>query len=551
MSRNSTRLAFFRQSGWMVIAAVVGGALMYAVHKAASRMAKEEYGVFATMLQMLTLMTIPAIGLQTVVMRQTVAATTDPLRRQLSQAVRRLLQGTGLIWLVGLLAVGIWQGRLVESFKASNPATIWLTAAWGLWVFWLPIYVGILQGQQNFLWMGWVSILGGATRLAAIIVFVVWLGMQAAGACLGVLVQVALAGILAGWLTRRVWMSPGEAVAWGDWRKRVIPLTLGPGVITYMMSLDMIVVQYFFPEILTGYYAAAGTIGRALVFLTAPMTQVMFPKVAESLARSEKSNAALLALGATALIGGGAALFCTVLPSLPLRIIYDPSYLRIAWLVPWFAWCMAPLTLGSVLVNNLLARERYRMVGWLVVIALGYAAALIVVCQRQSSPLLAAGSLADGPALVAGLSRDARPAAVHLRSRLSAETARLLSGSHTGRSLPPELEQALLADLNGVISGPCFFEERRFAGVNLSSVLREFIARNQRASAWPAVNRLLLEEVFPAAFKPLNDRFLPVVQTLGLFGLVLVAVSLGFTLRRRPAESATREKALLPTPVPE
>ena len=59
---------------------------------------------------------------------------------------------------------------------------------------------------------------------------------------------------------------------------------------------------------MTGYYAAAGMIGRALVFLTAPMTQVMFPKVAQSAARSEKSNAALLALGATALIGAGAAL---------------------------------------------------------------------------------------------------------------------------------------------------------------------------------------------------------------------------------------------------
>src|SRR5512135_2464245 len=124
-----------------------------------------------------------------------------------------------------------------------------------------------------------------------------------------------------------------------------------------MMSVDMTVVQYFFPEIMTGYYAAAGMIGRALVFLTAPLTQVMFPKVAESAARSEKSNAAMLALGATALIGAGAALGCTLLPSLPLRIVYDASYVRIAWLVPWFAWCMVPLTLGSVLVNNLLARE--------------------------------------------------------------------------------------------------------------------------------------------------------------------------------------------------
>jgi O-antigen/teichoic acid export membrane protein len=530
MSPGSSKVTFFRQSGWMMLATLVGGALMYAVHKVAGRMPKAEYGVFATMLQMLTLMTIPSIGLQTVVMRQTVAALTDPLTRQLSRAIRHLLLSTFLIWVLAMTLLGFWHGDLVRSFKVSNPATIWLTAGWGLWILWLPIFVGILQGRQNFLWMGWVSILGGLTRFVAIGVIVLWLYGQAAGACLGVLIQVTVAGLLAGWLTRETWMAPGQSVAWGDWGGRVVPLTLGPGVITYMMSLDMIVVQYYFPEILTGYYAAAGMIGRALVFLTAPMTVVMFPKVAASASRSEKSNAALLALGATGLIGGGAALLCTVLPSLPLRIIYDSSYLRIAWLVPWFAWCMLPLTLGSVLVNNLLARERYRMVVWLVVVALGYAGTLVVVCKRQSSPLLSPASLVNLPSLASNLQTGSTELSRFLRSRLSPDTLRWLEQRNSPAEASAPLAAALAQDLNRIIEGGSIYKESRFAGVAVSGTLREFIRQNTRPNAWPAVNRLLLEEAYPAEIAPMSRGFLHVVQTLGVFGLVLVAVSLRFTL---------------------
>ena len=131
---------------------------------------------------------------------------------------------------------------------------------------------------------------------------VLLLGGQAAGAALAVLIGMIASVGLGAWHARDILLGPGEPAAWRNWAKHVLPLTFGPGVIMFMMSLDMIVVQRFFAGDETGYYAAAGMIGRALVFLTAPLTYVMFPKVVESAARSEKSNAMLLALGATALL---------------------------------------------------------------------------------------------------------------------------------------------------------------------------------------------------------------------------------------------------------
>ena len=115
----------------------------------------------------------------------------------------------------------------------------------------------------------------------------------------------------------------------------------------------------------------------------------MFPKLARSKATGEKSHALELALAATFLAGIClAAIACTALPSLPLLIMGGKKYLVVASLVPWFAWCMLPLTLSIVMVNSLMARSKFSAVPWLVLVAIGYGVALVLVGRH-------AGSLAD------------------------------------------------------------------------------------------------------------------------------------------------------------
>jgi O-antigen/teichoic acid export membrane protein len=182
---------------------------------------------------------------------------------------------------------------------------------------------------------------------------------------------------VAAWQTRTVWTSPGQALDWRPWIRRVVPLSLGLGASQFMLGADQLLVQSIFDREVTGLYGAAGTIGRALVVFTGPMLAVMFPKIVASAARCERTDVLAQALGATALLGGLAALSCTVLPELPLRLVYKREYWCAAPLVPWFAWCMLPLTLANVLIGNLLARERFRAVPWLVLVAGAYGAALL------------------------------------------------------------------------------------------------------------------------------------------------------------------------------
>jgi O-antigen/teichoic acid export membrane protein len=382
-------ITFFRQSGWMMMAATASGAFMYAVHFVVSReIPKGEYGVFTTLLQVISLMGIPAIGLQPVIAQQQAAAITDEQQRVVASEFRAVWRAIFFIWLGMALVAGIFWQQILAGLKIENSAALAVTVLIGLAAMWMPLVMGILQGRQDFFWLGWTNIFNGVGRFGIVCILILLFHVWAAGSMSAVLLGMMVVIVIGGWLIREVWKIKPVPVAWRNWLKRVIPLTLGLGAATFMLSADMIFTQNFFPREQTGFYAAAGMIGRALVFFTQPLTLVMFPKLARSAATGEKSNALELALGATLLAGGAAAIACTLFPWLPLLIVNGKSFLVVAPLVTWFAWCMLPLTLSMVLINSLMARSKFSAVPWLVLVAIGYGVALAMVGRH-------AGSLAD------------------------------------------------------------------------------------------------------------------------------------------------------------
>lgn len=373
-------LTFFRQSGWMMIASTFSGFLMWMVHPIVTRaFPTREYGVFATLLQVTSLMAVPAGGLQQTIAQQQAAAITDEKQRVVASEFRAVWNMIFFIWLAMVaLTITFWKPTLA-SLKIGNPAALVVTVIIGLTSMWMPLVNGILQGRQNFLWLGWTSILNGAGRLG-VICLVVWVFHGwAAGATGAVLFGISLLIVIGLWQVRDVWKMEPARVDWKNWLGRVIPLTLGLGAANFMLSADLIFTQKYFPASQTGFYAVAGTIGRALVFFTQPLTMVMFPKLARAAATGEKSQALALALGTTVFFVSCAAIAATVLPWLPLLIMGGHKYLVARPLVPWFAWCMLPLTLSQVMVNSLMARSKFSAVPWLILVAAGYGVALAVV----------------------------------------------------------------------------------------------------------------------------------------------------------------------------
>jgi O-antigen/teichoic acid export membrane protein len=376
MTEADHRAAFFRQSGWLMIANVAGGAMMWAVHLLSRTTGPEQYGLFDTAFLPLV-MCIPAAPVQIVMAQQTAKALATNRQGELAGMTRMVWLGTFLLWLIGAVVVLFLQGDIRACWKVSNPAGLWITVLVLLFALWVPLFQGMLQGQQNFLWLGWSIMSSAIGRLGVAALAVLAFGGLAAGMMTGVLAGMVAAVLIAIWQTRSLWRAPARPFDWRGLLPEVVPLMIGSWVVQFLFTADGMFVRAYFSGTEAGFYGSAGTLSRALMWLVVPLATVMFPRIVHSSVKAEKSNILGLVLAGTAILSIVGAIALSLLGPIVIGIVNGRQFVKAASpLVPWYAAAMVPLSLANVLVSALLARSSFRIVPWLCLLTLGYVLAL-------------------------------------------------------------------------------------------------------------------------------------------------------------------------------
>jgi O-antigen/teichoic acid export membrane protein len=394
MSAENHKQTFFRQGGWMVITTFLSGLFMLGVHAYAPILGEAEYGLFGVLLAMLNMMAIPSIALQTVFAQQTAAAISLEQKNKLTKTVQTLLAWGFYLWLAMAVIVLVFQKNILAGLTIHQPIALWIAIFLGLAQLWGPILLGLLQGQQNFLWMGWVVIINGVGRFVAVGIIVVLLGGKATGAMTGATIGIVISFLIAALQSRSVWLRSKPAIAfdWKAWLGDIVPLTLGLGASQFIFSVDVIFVRAVFGDHQTGFYVGSGMIGRGLVMFTAPLIVVMFPKIVHNISHGKKTNVLGYTVIATAVLCGLAAAGCTAFSLFMQHLAVSPEIVKgylsptlfkkvtantealsvMGRLIPWFVWCMLPLALANVLLNNLMARKQFRVVPYLLIVIAAY-----------------------------------------------------------------------------------------------------------------------------------------------------------------------------------
>jgi len=358
-----------------MIANIGGGALFYFVHLLSKKISAAEYGAFGVMLAVA--MCVPNMPLQMVFAQQTARALATNRERQLAGMIRLAWLGTLGLVLLGAVAVFFWQAQILAAWKLPSAVSLWITVAVVLLSFWLPLFLGVMQGQQNFFWMGWVNILNGGARFAVAAGLVLLVALGSLGIVIGVAGGLFAAVVVGVWQTRGLWARRAESFAWRELLGQIGPLMLGFGAVQFLFTADTMFVKAYFTEDESGFYTGAGTLARALLWVALPLATVMFPKIVHSVARDEKNNLLGIVLLGSGVLAAGGALGLTVLAPWVIKFVFKESFVKVAAAVlPWYAWAMVPLALANVLVNNLLARADFRLVPVLVVLAVAYGVAL-------------------------------------------------------------------------------------------------------------------------------------------------------------------------------
>ena len=363
--------AFFRQSGWLMIAAIAGGAMAWGVHFLNKVINPAEYSAFGVLLMVVAC--LPTMPLQMVFVQQAAQALATGRERQLASLIRLTWLWTFGVWALGAAVVFVFRKKIVAGWHLPNELGLWVTLLLLLASLWAPMFGGLLQGRQDFFWMGWSSILGGAARLIGAVFFVMALSLGAAGMLTGALIGVGLTALIAVWRTRDLWLLPTERFDGRGVVRQVLPLLFGFGACQFMFTSDTMFATAYFDGEQMKPYVVAGTLSRALLWLVMPMASVMFPKLVQSRAKSEKNNLfGLVVLGTAVLSVCGALGLWVVGPWVVRFVAHAGDVAATMVLIPWYAAAMVPLAMANVMVNDLLARSRFGVVPFMLALAVAY-----------------------------------------------------------------------------------------------------------------------------------------------------------------------------------
>ncbi len=374
-----------------------------------------EYGVLATMLSLILILGTPLEALRTAVAHQTSllvrADVPGDTRRLIGRWRRGLLAVAAVILLAGLFG----RGALQDFFHLDSSLPLIVATVVMAMTLFMPLFIGVLQGLQAFIWMSVAGQSWGIVRLLAGAALVYLVSRSALsgliGQGIGVIVSISLGGFAAWFILRR---APGSDEIRIGGLSYFIRSLLVLGGFAVLMNADIALVKRYFDAEQAGLFAKCATMARMIVFLPLPIAGAMFPKVV-SMGRATDADRRILwrAIGYTALVIAGAALFFSLAAPWIWRFFTgaDPDS-ELVLLLRWMMWALAPLGLTSLLINYELAQHRFRLAYISIPLALLYVAGVSV---RHSTlgevvAILASASVASMAILAIGVAWGARRA---------------------------------------------------------------------------------------------------------------------------------------------
>ena len=320
------RNRLLRQNLILFVGGLVAGIGGFVYHAIAGRiLGPDVYGEVATLIAVYAVGTGPALILIVVLARYTAMlnARGDPGVRSLLARTVRLI---AIPCLVFILLTTLF-ARPIALFEHVGSTIPILILGFSIALVWqVAIPRGILQGLQRFtpLSLNLSMELVVRTTVAFLLLRA---GYAVSGAMTAVFAGLAFVFFLGLWSLRDHFRGIGRRV-----HLRVMAgfsLTAAAGIIgvQILYNQDVILAEHYLSHHDGGIYGGLNKIGTIVYFLTLSVSQVLFPRVVEAVAREQNPGRILLSsAGILTALGAGALLVFAVAPQLVVGILFGPSF---------------------------------------------------------------------------------------------------------------------------------------------------------------------------------------------------------------------------------
>jgi O-antigen/teichoic acid export membrane protein len=324
-----------------------------------------DYGIFASLLSVVVLASIPASSMTTILVR---FSTDYYSKGQIDKLKGFYKKAAKFIFSFSLIALlfFIISSPLLKNFLHLN--NVLYVVAVGLCVFMAYIQVlngGFLQGLMKFRFLSFSGILSGIIKLIVGIALV-FLGFRAFSG-LWAIFFMSLGGFLIGFIPLRFIFSKKMESNVSVSTKEIIKYALPTFVIVFSMTsfitTDVILVKHFFNSQAAGFYAGLSLIGKVVFYFTSPISMVMFPLLIKRYNNGRSFNnlfylALLLVLAPSIAMTGFYFLFPKFVVNLFLA---GRDYLSIAKYVGLFGINITIFGLINIFVNFFLSLNKTKI----------------------------------------------------------------------------------------------------------------------------------------------------------------------------------------------
>ena len=121
---------------------------------------------------------------------------------------------------------------------------------------------------------------------------------------------------------------------------------------------------------------------------------------------------------------------------------------------------------------------------------------------ENNATALSTGGITDQPAFINKLANGSDPVSTYLRNQLGDTEKADLASFSASDATAKNIISKLVKDLNQIISGPSIYDKTRFSGITLRPETEELLKQNPHGQQLARLNKLLLEDAYPAELAP-------------------------------------------------
>lgn len=321
-----------------------------------------DYAVFASLLSVITLASIPAGSINTVIVK----FATDYFVKEENENLKRLY----IVFFKFILGLSVGVALLflvlanpLKQYLHLNDVYYVIVAGLVISVFYLnTLNTAFLQSLLKFKTIAMVNIVGGIVKLV-VGVILIFLGYRAFGG-LWAIFSMTFGMFIFGFIPLKKIISSKSSQSLFLSLKNVlhyaIPTFLTVLFLTSFTATDVILVKHFFEPNLAGYYAGLSLIGKVIFYFTAPIPMVMFPLLIKRHTRGESfTNLFYLSLLLVLIPSFAITAFYFLFPSFVINFFLGGrNYLYVSEYLGIFGILLTVFSMVNVCVNFFLSLNK-------------------------------------------------------------------------------------------------------------------------------------------------------------------------------------------------